>query len=209
MKQQVTPTRLELQQQKTRLKTTKRGHKLLKDKSDEMIRNFMLLAKKNWDIREEAEAEIEEALKHFYLARAYMSTMQIENAVSSSKMTVEFDVSSTNIMGTHVPKFTFKENKQEKESGFSHSIINTTANFDTAIIKILKAMEKIIALAEVEKTCDMLSEEIIRIRRRMNALEFIVMPEIKANIRMITLKLAEAERASKIQLMKLKGMKKA
>ena len=170
----VNPTRMELRRLKARLKTATRGHKLLKDKSDEMIRQFMLLIRENKRLREEVERELSVALKEFMLARAVTGDTVIEEALAMPSVKAELNTSEKNVMSVKVP-------------------------LSTLLGKMLK-------LAEVEKSCNMLADEIEKNRRRVNALEYVMIPQLEETIKYITMKLDENERSSTIRLMKVKSM---
>ena len=196
----VNPTRMELARQKGRMKTAKRGHKLLKDKSDEMIRTFMELAKENKALREAVDAKLGAALGKFAVARTQMPAQTIESALASSTTNVTITPSLTNIMGLRVPKIDFTVT-----GGATHSALRTSAAFDESLSNLTAILPEIVQLAQVEKTCDMLAAEIIKIKRRINALEFILMPQIDATIRFINMKLAENERSQLVRVMKVKA----
>lgn len=198
----VNPTRMEMQRQKARLKTASRGHKLLKDKSDAMIRTLISVARENLRLRREVEDEVSAALGLFVRARAVMTTQEVEGAILGTQVPVSFNPLTTNIMGLVAPKFEFE---QEISTGASHSTIRTNNNFDKAVEQMKGSMEKLIKLAEVEKTCDMLSVEIVKVRRRINALEHILMPQIRETIRFIRMKLTENERSQQVRVMKVKA----
>ena len=197
----VNPTRMELQKQKGRLRTAKRGHKLLKDKSDEMIRHFMIIAKQNKLLREQLNAQITDALKLFMTARTQMTTQEIEAAVTGGQNQILINPSVANIMGLKVPKIVI-ENVTTPQG---HNIIRTSSSFDNSVKKLNQLLTKLMELAEIEKTCDMLAAEIVKIRRRINALEFILMPQIQNTIRFIKMKLAENERGQLVRVMKVKA----
>ena len=197
----VNPTRMELAKQKGRLKTAKRGHKLLKDKSDEMIRNFVMISKQNKALREELDKKIVLSLRMFMTARTQMSSQSIETAISSTASRIAFTPSVTNIMGLKVPKLDL-ETIDINQSG---AILNATSSFNKSVTTLSKLIEKLMELAQIEKACNMLAEEIIKLRRRINALEFILMPQIETTIRFIRMKLAENERGQLVRVMKLKA----
>jgi len=218
----VNSTRMERSNQKIRLKTARRGHKLLKDKSDEMLRHFLRLVKQNQNLRTHVEEELVRALRLFMTARAHMATQEIENAVESCSLECSFTPSKQNIMGLTVPKVALKDAAASalirndvngassevaisKQSTNSSSIFLTThPSFDKSIHILSALMTKLIELANVEKSCAMLADEIQRIRRRVNALEYSVIPQISETIRYITMKLAENERGNQVRLMKVK-----
>ena len=200
----VNPTRMELRRLKTRLKTATRGHKLLKDKSDEMIRQFMVYVRENKRLREEIEAELSSALKGFTLARAVSSNAVIEEAVMMPATKAEISLSSDNVMSVEVPSISVVEH--EGQDKYPYSFDTVTSELDASIGTLSTLLVKLVKLAEVEKTCNMLADEIEKNRRRVNALEYVMIPQIEETIKYINMKLDENERASTIRLMKVKSM---
>lgn len=203
-KMNVNPTRMELRRLKTRLKTATRGHKLLKDKSDEMIRQFMVYVRENKRLREEIEAELSIALKGFTLARAVSSNAVIEEAVMMPATKAEILLSSDNVMSVEVPSISVVEH--EGQDKYPYSFDTVTSELDASIGTLSTLLVKLVKLAEVEKTCNMLADEIEKNRRRVNALEYVMIPQIEETIKYINMKLDENERASTIRLMKVKSM---
>lgn len=203
-KMNVNPTRMELRRLKTRLKTATRGHKLLKDKSDEMIRQFMVYVRENKRLREEIEAELSSALKGFTLARAVSSNAVIEEAVMMPATKAEISLSSDNVMSVEVPSISVVEH--EGQDKYPYSFDTVTSELDASIGTLSPLLVKLVKLAEVEKTCNMLADEIEKNRRRVNALEYVMIPQIEETIKYINMKLDENERASTIRLMKVKSM---
>ena len=203
-KMNVNPTRMELRRLKTRLKTATRGHKLLKDKSDEMIRQFMVYVRENKRLREEIEAELSSALKGFTLARAVSSNAVIEEAVIMPATKAEISLSSDNVMSVEVPSISVVEH--EGQDKYPYSFDTVTSELDASIGTLSTLLVKLVKLAEVEKTCNMLADEIEKNRRRVNALEYVMIPQIEETIKYINMKLDENERASTIRLMKVKSM---
>lgn len=203
-KMNVNPTRMELRRLKTRLKTATRGHKLLKDKSDEMIRQFMVYVRENKRLREEIEAELSSALKGFTLARAVSSNAVIEEAVMMPATKAEISLSSDNVMSVEVPSISVVEH--EGQDKYPYSFDTVTSELDASIGTLSTLLVKLVKLAEVEKTCNMLADEIEKNRRRVNALEYVMIPQIEETIKYINMKLDENERASTIRLMKVKSM---
>ena len=201
-KMNVNPTRMELRRLKTRLKTATRGHKLLKDKSDEMIRQFMVYVRENKRLREEIEAELSSALKGFTLARAVSSNAVIEEAVMMPATKAEISLSSDNVMSVEVPSISVVEH--EGQDKYPYSFDTVTSELDASIGTLSTLLVKLVKLAEVEKTCNMLADEIEKNRRRVNALEYVMIPQIEETIKYINMKLDENERASTIRLMKVK-----
>lgn len=203
-KMNVNPTRMELRRLKTRLKTATRGHKLLKDKSDEMIRQFMVYVRENKRLREEIEAELSSALKGFTLARAVSSNAVIEEAVMMPATKAEISLSSDNVMSVEVPSISVVEH--EGQDKYPYSFDTVTSELDASIGTLSTLLVELVKLAEVEKTCNMLADEIEKNRRRVNALEYVMIPQIEETIKYINMKLDENERASTIRLMKVKSM---
>lgn len=200
----VNPTRMELRRLKARLKTAVRGHKLLKDKSDEMIRQFMVYARKNKQLRMETEAALSDALKGFMLARAVSDDQVIEEAVAMPASFVEAEVSTKSVMSVEVPSIKIKERKAQDM--FPYSFSSVTAELDDSIVTLNGVVAKMVELAEVEKTCNMLADEIEKNRRRVNALEYVMLPELEETIKYISMKLEEQERSNVVRLMKVKDM---
>ncbi|MCQ2409007.1 MAG: V-type ATP synthase subunit D [Clostridia bacterium] len=200
----VNPTRMELRRLKTRLKTANRGHKLLKDKSDEMIRQFMIYIKENKKLRDEVEQELADSTKSFMLARAVSSDAIIEEAIAMPGTKVELKTSSKNVMSVDVPEFEIIES--EKKELYPYSFASVTSELDSSIASLTNLLPKLLKLAEIEKTCNMLADEIEKNRRRVNALEYVMIPQLEETIKYITMKLDENERGATIRLMKVKSM---
>lgn len=200
----VNPTRMELRRLKNRLKTATRGHKLLKDKSDEMIRQFMLLVRENKRLREEVEGKLSDALKNFMLARAVSSDATIAEAIAMPSASINLVLSEKNLMGVNVPAFEIEEG--ESKELYPYSFASVTAELDGSIATLSGLLGDLLKLAEVEKSCNMLADEIEKNRRRVNALEYVMIPQLEETIKYITMKLDENERSSTIRIMKVKSM---
>ena len=200
----VNPTRMELRRLKNRLKTAVRGHKLLKDKSDETIRQFMLYIKENKRLREEVENEISLSLRCFLLASAVTSSQVIEEAVAMPGYKVALETDVKNVMSVSVPVLSIKESARKEL--YPYSFASVTSELDSSISGLSVLLVKMLKLAEVEKTCNMLADEIEKNRRRVNALEYVMIPQLQETIKYITMKLDENERANTIRLMKVKSM---
>ncbi len=203
-KLKVNPTRMELRRLKNRKKTAVRGHKLLKDKSDEMIRQFIGYAKENMRLRLEVEKELSSALAEFMLAKSVSTDSVIWEALSMPAIGMELELGTKNIMSVNVPSIEIK--KTESTSLYPYSFASVTSELDKSISTISTLAEKLIKLAEVEKTCNMLATEIEKNRRRVNALEYIMIPQTEEAIHDITMKLDENERGNIVRLMKVKTM---
>ncbi len=198
----VNPTRMELRRLKTRLKTAVRGHKLLKDKSDETIRQFMIYIKENKRLREELEQKLSGALRSFLLAGSVTTSQVLEEAVAMPAFNLELTTGEANIMSVMVPTIQVKEG--DKTDLYPYSFAGVSAELDDSIAGLSELISDLVHLAEVEKTCNMLADEIEKNRRRVNALEYVMIPQLEETIKYITMKLDENERASTIRLMKVK-----
>ncbi len=197
----VTPTRMELQKTKKRLATATRGHKLLKDKQDEMARQFMLYIRRDRELRREIETLLGEAMGQMSLAEAEMGTAALEEALMISAAAKSPDLEVRNIMSMKTPQITASaQGNGEIAYGFAF----TSDKLDNAYLAVNALMPKLYELAAVEKTCDMLSDEMERTRRRVNALEYVMIPQMQATIKYITAKLEDNERSNTIRLMKVK-----
>ena len=200
----VNPTRMELRRLKTRLKTAVRGHKLLKDKADETIRQFMLYIKENKRLREEMEKEVSSVMKSFLLASAVTSPQTMEEAVSMPGFSIDLDISTKNVMSVPVPVISIIPTEQKEL--YPYSFASVSSELDMSISNLSDVLVKLVKLAEVEKTCNMLADEIEKNRRRVNALEYVMIPQLKETIKYITMKLDENERGNITRLMKVKDM---
>ena len=204
----VNPTRMELKKLKARLSTATRGHKLLKDKSDEMIRRFSVLIKENKRLRDEVEAELADCLKEFSLARSVASVPALEKAFSMPSVSVKAEFKTANVMSVEVPEIVLlsADKTASGENTVPYSYAELTSEADYSVRKIGQVLEKLFRLAETEKTVAMLSAEIERNKRRVNALEYVMIPQLEETIAYIRGKLDENERAATTRLMKVKSM---
>ena len=200
----VNPTRMELRTLKNRLKTAVRGHKLLKDKADETVRQFMNYIRLNKQLREEIEGEVTDALRSFLMASAVNSPETIEEAVAMPARSVRLKSDVKNIMSVSVPSIEIEEG--DATELYPYSFASVSSELDSSIAKLSELLVKLVRLAEVEKTCNMLADEIEKNRRRVNALEYVMIPDHEETIKYITMKLDENERANTIRLMKVKSM---
>jgi V/A-type H+-transporting ATPase subunit D len=194
---------MELRNLKVRLKTAVRGHKLLKDKSDEMIRQFLVFVKENKRLREQLEAQLKGALGGFMLAGAISGDEVIGEATALPPVSTSLSVSEKNVMSVKVPAFSISETEGEK---YPYSFASVTAELDESIGTLGGMLPDLLKLAEVEKTCNMLAVEIEKTRRRVNALEYVMVPQIEETIKYIKMKLDENERGATVRLMKVKSM---
>ena len=202
----VTPTRMNLNALKDRLATSKRGYKLLKDKQDELMRQFLELIRKNKKLREEVEKELEDSFSDFLIASAFMSPEFMEEAVSFPTQKLGVDISIKNVMSVRIPKMEFKLEENENASMFPYGYAETSAGLDKTIKGLKEVMERLLELAELEKTTQLMADEIESTRRRVNALEYRTIPDLEETIKYIRAKLEENERATISRLMKVKDI---
>ncbi|MDX9916713.1 MAG: V-type ATP synthase subunit D [Gudongella sp.] len=203
----VNPTRMELTRLKARLKTATRGHKLLKDKQDELMRRFIELIKENKRLRTEVEKELKGAFHEFLLASAVMSPEVMEEAVAFPKENISVDIKKKNVMSVHVPVMSFiRKLEGDEGSIYPYGFATTSSELDDAIRKLYTIMPMLLQLAEVEKACQLMADEIEKTRRRVNALEYRTIPELQETIRFIRMKLDENERSTITRLMKVKDI---
>ena len=201
----VNPTRMELTRIKRRLVTAKRGHKLLKDKRDEMVRRFIILIRENHTLRIQVEEELAFALKEFAMARAVMNPQMLEEAVLYPARKAEVVIGKRNIMSVEVPTIEADQSSLEKIT-LPYGLAETSSQLDGAIATLAAVLPNLLRLTEIEKSCNLLADEIEKTRRRVNALEYVMIPQFEETIRYITMKLDENERGSLTRLMKVKEM---
>lgn len=202
----VNPTRMELTRLKKKLITALRGHKLLKDKRDELMRQYLDLVRLNRSLRETVEAGIRSANRNFVLARAGMPNEEVNVALMAPKQEVSLEVSEKNIMSVVVPVFQYQTRTSDPNDIYSYGFAFTSGDLDDAVKSLADLLPEMLKLAEVEKSCRLMAAEIEKTRRRVNALEHIMIPDLQENIKYITMKLDENERSTQIRLMKVKDM---
>lgn len=202
----VNPTRMELTRLKTRLKTAQRGHKLLKDKRDELMKQFMDVIRENRTVRASVEEDIMRAHASFTVAAALMSSEVLEQSLLYPKQSVQLGMTFQNIMSVDVPRYQFKTKSDNPSEIYPYGFAATSGELDDAVKAFADAFQGMLRLAEIEKTSQLLATEIEKTRRRVNALEYVKIPEMEENIKYISMKLDENERASTIRLMKVKDM---
>ena len=202
----VTPTRMMLKQLKGRLKTARRGHKLLKDKRDELMRQFMDVVKLNKQLRTRVEEGLTAAFSSLQVASAIMSPEMLEQALLYPRQSVELDVKFKSTMSVRVPQYSFTTKNADPGEIYPYGFAQTSAELDAAMESISRVFADMLELAQVEKTMHLLADEIEKTRRRVNALEYVMIPEMQENIKYISMKLAENENATKVRLMKVKDM---
>ncbi len=202
----INPTRMELTRLKGRLSTAQRGHKLLKDKRDELMKQFMDVVRENRALRKRVEEGLMRAHGAFTVASALMSPEMLEQALMYPKQSVELDMTFQNVMSVDVPKYQFHTTSQDPGEVYPYGFAQTSGELDDAVDAMSRVFQDMLRLAEVEKTSQLLAEEIEKTRRRVNALEYVKIPQMQESIKYITMKLDENERANTIRLMKVKDM---
>ena len=202
----ITPTRMVLNQLKGRLKTARRGHKLLKDKRDELMRQFMDVVKQNKALRIRVEEGLTQAFAAMQVASSIMSPELLEQALLYPRQSVELGMDFKNIMSVNVPLYHFTTKNNDPSEIYPYGFAQTSGELDDALDKLARVFEDMLELAQVEKTMQLLAEEIEKTRRRVNALEYVMIPELEGNIKYISMKLEENENSTKVRLMKVKEM---
>ena len=202
----VNPTRMELTRLKGKLKTSIRGHKLLKDKRDELMKQFLDVVREVRQLRSEVEQELMKVHGSFTVASALMSGAAMEQALMYPKQSVELDMTFQNIMSVNVPTYHFKTRTDDSGDIFPYGFANTSGELDSAVEALGQVFQSMLKLAQIEKTAQLLAEEIEKTRRRVNALEYVMIPETQEAIRYISMKLDENDRSTTTRLMKVKDM---
>lgn len=202
----VNPTRMELIRLKRKLQTALRGHKLLKDKRDELMRQFLELVRENKALREKTEKALHSANQNFMLARAGMQEEALNTAMLAPKQEIQIETGVRNVMSVEVPVFHVTTRTPDTNDMFSYGFAFTSSDLDDAVQSLAQCLPDLLRLAEVEKSCQLMAAEIEKTRRRVNALEHVVIPQTQESIKYITMKLDENERSTQIRLMKVKDM---
>ena len=202
----VNPTRMELTRLKKKLVTASRGHKLLKDKRDELMRQFLDMARENMELRKKVEAGIKAANTNFVIAKAGMNEQTLSTALMAPKQEVRITLSDRNVMSVDIPVYDYKTKSANSNDIYSYGFAFTSGELDDAVKSLSDILPDMLRLAEVEKSCQMLAAEIEKTRRRVNALEHVIIPETREGIKYISMKLDENERSTQVRLMKVKDM---
>ena len=192
----VNPTRMEMTRLKKRLATSIRGHKLLKDKRDDLMKKFLDLVRKNKELREQVEKEISDIYGGFVVASAVMSPQMLEEALMLPKQSIDLEVGERNVMSVTVPSFEFIASEKSDSDIYSYGFVSTSGELDDSVAAVKNVLPHLLELAE----------EIERPRRRVNALEYVQIPDLQETIKYIKMKLDENERGNLARLMKIKDM---
>ena len=202
----ITATRMMLKQLKGRLKTARRGHKLMKDKRDELMRQFMDVVKLNKELRIRVEDGLTAAFGSLQVASAIMSPEMLEQALLYPRQSVELGMKFKNVMSVNVPEYSFHTKNNDPSEIYPYGFAQTSGELDDALDKMARVFQDMLELAQVEKSMQLMAEEIEKTRRRVNALEYSTIPRLQEDIKYITTKLEEVENSTKVRLMKVKDM---
>lgn len=203
---QIIPTRMELSRIKDKLAVARKGHKLLKDKRDELMRQFLIMVRENMELRKHVEEGIRQANINFVVAKAGMDAETLNTALMATKQKVTLGVSTKNVMSVNIPVFDVKTKTASEADIYSYGYAFTSSDLDGAIKSLADIRDDMILLAEKEKACKLMAAEIEKTRRRVNALEHVIIPEAQKNIKYISMKLEETARDNTIRLIKVKDM---
>ncbi len=202
----VNPTRMQLSKLKKQLKTAVRGHKMLKDKRDELMRQFLDLVRENKELREKVEMQLKSCNNHFVNASAVMSKQALDASLMSPKQRVSVETSKKNVMSVDIPVFSSSTRTSDNGDIFPYGFAFTSFELDDAVISLNNLLPDMIKLAQIEKSCELMSAEIEKTRRRVNSLEHVMIPRYQETIKYISMKLEENDRSSRTRLMKVKDM---
>jgi len=201
----VSPTRMELLRLRKRVAVAQRGHKLLKDKRDELMKEFLRLVRENRELRQQVDEKLVAANRSFLVARAVMSRELLEEAIMAPKQRIYMEMDTAVVMNVRVPRFSLRQEGEPLSYGF----VDTSGELDSALAAFSEVLSLLVRLAEVEKSAELLADEIERTRRRVNALEYVMIPELQAAVKDISMKLSEQERSTVARLMKIKDIVRA
>ena len=203
---QIIPTRMELSRIKDKLAVARKGHKLLKVKRDELMRQFLIMVRENMELRKHVEEGIRQANINFIVAKAGMDAETLNTALMAAKQKVTLGVSTKNVMSVNIPVFDVRTKTASETDIYSYGYAFTSSDLDGAIKSLADIRDDMILLAEKEKACKLMAAEIEKTRRRVNALEHVIIPEAQKNIKYISMKLEETARDNTIRLIKVKDM---
>ena len=202
----VNPTRMVLTSLKKKLAVATRGHKLMKDKRDELMKQFLDLARQNKVLREDVERQLAEVYQNFAIASAVMSNEVLEEALMYPKQGVSLKVGNKNVMSVDVPVFDFTTTTDDETDIYPYGYATTSGELDRSIARLAQVFPTMLSLAAMEKEASLLAQEIEKTRRRVNALEYVMIPQLQETIKYIKMKLDENERGNQTRLMKVKDM---
>ena len=197
---------MELTNLKRKLTTARRGHKLLKDKRDELMRRFMDMVRENKELRKKVEEKIAGANAHMAVARSVMSDTAIEAALMMPMQEMNVEITEKNVMSVLIPQYESTFSSADDADIFPYGFAFTSTDLDDAVKAVSDIMPDLMRLAEVEKSCQLMAAELEKTRRRVNALEHVMIPQYEDTIKFISMKLEENERSSTARIMKVKDM---
>lgn len=203
---QVNPTRMVLAKLKKRLASSVRGHKLLKDKRDDLMKKFLELIRQNRELRMEMEEKMVEVYRGFAAAGALMDEAVLQEALMLPQRRISAEAEIKNAMGVAVPVFSFGTGEKESGNIYPYGLAFTSEELDASMEALRDVLPLLLKLAQTEKTAELLAGEIEKTRRRVNALEYVQIPTLQETIKSITMKLDENERGNLARLMKVKDM---
>lgn len=206
----VNPTRMELATLKSRLKLASRGHKLLKDKQDGLMKEFIVKVREVGELRKVVNEQLGDAMASFSIAKSLTDEKFLEEIMAIPAQSVSLDIDRKNILSVRVPKMHFNYQNAKSNAGdeidLEYGYLNSNAELDLSFEKLIAVMPVLLKFAELEKTCQLMAVEIERTRRRGNALENRTVPDLESTIYHIRMKLEENARAETSRLMKIKDM---
>jgi V/A-type H+-transporting ATPase subunit D len=200
MAQKINPTRMELIRLKTKLKVAKRGHKLLKEKRDGLMKEFMAIIRQAKEMRERVEEKMAEGFYAFLVAAAVMRSEVLEENLLWPSKKIKLSVKTKNVMSVITPEFSY----QEEGEVICYSLSTSSSGLDTSLKIFSDSLSDIVKLSQIEHSARLLAAEIEKTRRRVNALEYVFIPEMQRNIKNISTKLDEQERSALVSLMRVK-----
>lgn len=196
----VNATRMELMRLRKRLRLAKRGYDLLKRKQDELMRQFLDFIEKIGDLRQQIEERLADAHKRFLMARSIMDSETMEESIMFPNQRLTLNVATLPVMNLRLPQFDVKS----QGNVYSYGLSNTSAELDSALGAYSELLPEMLNLAHIERSVELLANEIEVTRRRVNALEYILIPNLQDTIKYITMRLDEMERSNLSRLMKVK-----
>jgi len=202
MKLNVNPTRMELLKLKRKIKTAERGHKLLKEKRDGLMKQFMAIIREAKSVREKIEQSLGDAFSRFLLATGDLPQQALHEALGWPSKKISLEAETKNVMSVHIPQFTYTEEGDH----FCYSLVSTPADIDDALETFSQTVKDMVQLAEIEHSARLLAVEIEKTRRRVNALEHVFIPQMQETIKYISAKLTEQERGALVTLMKVRDL---
>ena len=202
----VNPTRMELTRLKKRLSVARRGHKLLKDKRDELMRQFIQIMGGCRKRRAKVERELKDVYFQFAVAGLTIPPEALKSSLLLPKQELSAEVDSRTTMNVSIPTLNLVKKSANESDILPYGYFSTNADLDEAITKLAAIVPYMLELAEREQACELLSREIESVRRRVNALEYVVIPDLQETIRYIAMKLDETERSEITRLIRIKDI---